>query len=98
MDRRRFIGSISAAGGATLNAAISSPKETESVTYAIEGFTCVTCAVGLEVMLRGQKGVTRVQASYPERTVVIGFDGTVTSSKVLKGFIAHCGFSVVDGR
>ena len=30
-------------------------KENRSVTYRVKGFTCVTCAVGLEVMLRQQK-------------------------------------------
>jgi hypothetical protein len=50
--------------------------------------------VGLEVMLRQQKGVTRANASYQENKVVIGFDADLTSEKSLKDFIAGCGFSV----
>jgi len=54
----------------------------------------VTCAVGLEVMLRGLKGVTRANASYPEARVVIGFDSNLTTEKALKDFVASCGFLV----
>ena len=68
-------------------------KENRSVTYGVKGFTCVTCAVGLEVMLRQQKGVTRANASYRENKVVIGF-ANLTTEKALKDFIAGCGFSV----
>ena len=66
MDRRHFIGhvSVAAAGGSVLTAA-KTLEEKRCVTYAIKGFTCVTCAVGLKVMLRLQDGVTRANASYP---------------------------------
>jgi len=62
--------------------------------YQVKGFTCVTCAVGLEVMLRGLRGVTRANASYPAARVVIGFDGELTNEKTLRDFISSCGFSV----
>jgi copper chaperone CopZ len=94
MDRRKFIcgiGAGSAAAGVALGAG---PTENRSVAYKVKGFTCVTCAVGLEVMLRGLKGVTRAKASYPEAKVEIGFDGGFTSEKVIKEFIEKCGFSV----
>lgn len=95
MDRRNFICRITTgtAAGLTL-AEAAPPMETRSVTYKVKGFTCVTCAVGLEVMLRGLKGVTRANASYPEANVKIGFDGNLTSEKALRDFIATCGFSV----
>jgi hypothetical protein len=47
-------------------------------------------------MLRGLKGVTRANASYPDRKVAIGFDGNLTSEKALKELIATCGFSVAQ--
>lgn len=66
-NRRKFRPNI--AGGATgvwlVGAgALAIPEsfktdvnENGSVSYRVEGFSCVTCAWGLEVMLRAQKGV-----------------------------------------
>ena len=90
MDRRNFICGITTATAAGLTAA----EANRSVTYKVKGFTCVTCAVGLEVMLRGLNGVTRAKASYPAANVAIGFDANLTSEKTLRDFIAKCGFSV----
>ena len=105
MDRRRFIGTISTAGGSAITATFAASKDThspsqnsQSIKYAVNGFTCVTCAVGLEVLLRKQRGVTSANASYPERNVVIGFDRNLTSPTALKNFIAQCGFSVVGDK
>jgi len=41
-----------------------------------------------------QKGVVRAAANYPEGTVLIGFDRSLTSEAALKEFIANCGFKV----
>lgn len=98
MDRRDFLCKVTAAGTVTAagaSPAIQKPKETRNVTYRVKGFTCITCSVGLEVMLRGLNGVTRANASYPANNVVIGFDEHLTSEKALKEFITVCGFSVV---
>jgi copper chaperone CopZ len=96
MNRRNFICQVTASS-ATAGISVASAaaaKENRSVVYRVNGFTCVTCAVGVEVMLRGLKGVTRANASYPEKKVAIGFDRDLTSEKTLKEFIAACGFSV----
>ena len=109
MDRRRFICQVTAAAAAGAAASlelapVAVPREahastlpegeTRSVTYQVNGFTCITCAVGLEVMLRGLNGVTRANASYPANNVVIGFDEHATNENALKEFIKLCGFSV----
>ena len=53
MRRREFICRVTTAGAAGANLARpAEAKENRSVTYRVKGFTCVTCAVGLEVMLR----------------------------------------------
>jgi hypothetical protein len=69
MDRRKFICRVTGAGAsAGLSIGDSAAAaENRSVVYTVNGFTCITCAVGLEVMLRGLKGVTRANASYPEK-------------------------------
>jgi copper chaperone CopZ len=96
MDRRNFLrGVTTATTAASLGvASAAAPKESRSVTYRVKGFTCITCAVGLEVMLKGLNGVTRASASYPANTVSIGFDEHVTTEKTVKDFISVCGFSV----
>ncbi len=72
----------------------SSMREGRMVAYGVKGFSCETCATGLEVMLRRQKGVVRASASYADARVVIGFDENLTSEDTLKEFIASCGFTV----
>jgi len=97
MFRRKFIQGLTI-GGATGLAAVgvSGAAERKVVTYKIDGFTCITCAVGLEVMLRQQKGIARAKASYPDRQVVIGFDPDLIDEDRIKKFISSIGFTVAD--
>jgi Cu+-exporting ATPase len=93
MNRRNFIRNVAVAGtGVSLEGA--APRETCAVRYRVKGFTCITCAVGLETMLRMQPGVVRAVAAYPAGTCEIGLDSAVTSDAALRQFIAGCGFSV----
>jgi hypothetical protein len=104
MDRRKFLSRliVGAAGATTgiglakagLGHAKAISKESRVVDYKVQGFTCITCATGLEVMLLQQKGVTQANASYPEARVVIGFDEELTSEDTVRQFISSCGFSV----
>ena len=67
--------------------------DTRTVTYKVKGFTCITCAVGLETLLQRQKGVVWVKASYPDASATIKFQpGTVTEDQ-LKAFISDMGFT-----
>jgi Cu+-exporting ATPase len=97
MDRRSFLYGISAVGAAP--AAVDAanppaPKENAKVEWKVSGFTCITCAVGLEVMLKGMKGVARAKATWPANEVSIGYDRNLTNEKTLRDFIAVCGFQV----
>ena len=105
MNRRKFLNQVmgGVAGTAAgiglakvgLNLVEAAPKENQSVTLKVRGFTCITCATGLEVMLLEQKGVVRVAASYPEGNVLIGFDRNITSEETLKEFVSSCGFRII---
>jgi copper chaperone CopZ len=104
MDRRRFLGRVMtgvagttvgiSVAGAGLHLGEASPRETRKIVYEVKGFSCITCATGLEVMLRQQKGVVRASASYPDGTVVVGLDENVISEENLREFIVGCGFTV----
>jgi len=97
MDRRTFLGKVTAtvAGSGVVRGAESkNPKALRSVNWEVKGFTCITCAVGLEVMLRGLKGVARANASYPANRVTIEFDERAIPESAVKEFIRECGFLV----
>ncbi|HXE11388.1 MAG TPA: heavy-metal-associated domain-containing protein [Bryobacteraceae bacterium] len=97
MLRRNFLQRLTFAGAGGLAVlGKADVGETVKVTYSIKGFTCVTCAVGLDTLLRQQKGVIRSQSSYPEAKSVIVFDPRLISESELKAFIAEMGFSVAE--
>lgn len=88
MFRRDFIQGIAGTGAATASGA------RKTVRYRVKGFSCVTCAVGLEVMLREKEGVASAKATYPAGEVTIGFDPAVVSEEALKSFIRETGFMI----
>jgi copper chaperone CopZ len=85
---------VAGAAGAAVGVELGCGTTAERVTYRVGGFTCVTCAVGLETMLRGVRGVAEASASYAEHTVTIAFDAKVIGEDALKQFVSDCGFSV----
>jgi copper chaperone CopZ len=70
--------------------------QTTTVSYRVKGFTCVTCAVGLETMLREQKGVKWAKATYPEALVTIKYDSSTVTEPALRGFISELGFTAEE--
>jgi copper chaperone CopZ len=111
MIRRQFI-KLAALSGATGIASLGAldaletrethtareATETKTVTWRVRGFTCVTCAVGLETMLRQQKGVSSARASYPDAEVTIQFDPGTVSEASLRIFITSIGFSTEEKK
>jgi copper chaperone len=94
MQRRHFVQMMTLAGVGTVAAAeLAHAGETKTVVYHVKGFTCVTCAVGLETMLREQKGVKWVKATYPEAQVTIRYDPAAVKEPALRGFISDLGFT-----
>ena len=97
MFRRQFVQLISLAGAGGLAATVAeAASEASTVTYRVKGFSCITCAVGLDAMLQHQEGVTWSRSSYPDGIVVIKYDPGVVTDKALKSFIADMGFTVEE--
>lgn len=89
MVRRKFIQGIACGVGA-VDATAAANK---TVTFRIEGFSCITCAVGLDSMLKEQKGIVRSKSSYPDRTAVIEYNPVVINEEQIRAFIHELGFT-----
>ena len=101
MRRRDFVqliatvgagGLVSAAAGTT--SPTSAPPVRREVTFHVKGFSCVTCAVGLDTMLKQKGGVLSSHSTYPAGVVVIQFDPDRVSEIELRTFIGDMGFTV----
>lgn len=97
MIRRRFLQLVALSGaGALAPLAVMEAAETKTITYMVKGFTCPTCAVGLDTLLGRQKGVVSSSSTYPEGKVTVRFHPTVVTDAAIKGFIAEMGFTVAS--
>lgn len=99
MLRRKFfqVMTIATTGALTpLEAISATPKKV--VTYHVRGFSCITCATGLDTMLCQQKGITSSSSTYPEGVATIGFDPDQITETQIKDFIASLGFSVDEHK
>jgi copper chaperone CopZ len=95
MFRRRFLQFIplaTALGLAPLRAAAKGKSEV--VTFHVKGFSCITCATGLDTMLGQQKGVASSKSTYPEGIVKVAYDPEEISTKQIASFITELGFTV----
>ncbi len=98
MLRRKFfkVMTIATTGALTPLEAISAAPPKKVVTYHVRGFSCVTCATGLDTMLRQQKGITSSSSTYPQSIATIGFDPDRITETQIKDFIASLGFTVEE--
>jgi Cu+-exporting ATPase len=95
MFRRRFLqlcAPVSASALVILK--VKRNGHAKAVAYEVKGFTCITCAVGLDTMLRRQKGILSSESTYPEGKVVVRFDPDQVNESSIRGFIADTGFTV----
>jgi len=95
--RRRFLQTVGFSTSAAVLTAKPNNEGKQTVAWRVAGFTCVTCAVGLETLLKRQPGVVEVHAKYPEGTVRIEYDAAKLSARELKEAIEEMGFRVEPG-
>jgi copper chaperone CopZ len=95
MFRRRFLQLVTMASVGTL-APIEgmSAGASKTVNYLVKGFSCITCATGLDTMLGQQKGITSTKSTYPEGKVTVGFDPHQITERAIVAFITDLGFAV----
>jgi Cu+-exporting ATPase len=99
MFRRQFIQLVALSSAVTLNpvGSIAAGART-TVIFQVKGFTCVTCAVGLDTLLGKEKGIVSSRSTYPEGKVSVVFDPNESSEETIRKFIAEMGFSVVGSH
>ena len=96
MQRRRFMGLLPLLGmGSIAPAALlhAAAKDTATVKFAVRGFTCITCAVGLETLLLREHGVVSASVSYVPAVAVIEYHPKEAQADALCGFIKEAGFT-----
>lgn len=93
MFRRQFLQLLTVAGVSSL-APLEAMAATRTVVYSVKGFSCITCATGLDTMLGRQKGVISSKSTYPEGKVAVVFDPGRISAQVIVQFITDLGFKV----
>jgi copper chaperone CopZ len=86
MFRRNFITRLAMSS-------VSTVASVKTVTYRIKGFSCLTCAVGLDTLLSKEPGVIRAKSSYPDATTIIEFRPSQTNEDILKNCISEMGFT-----
>ena len=95
MFRRNFIARLTLAG---VGCGAAGDSDNRTVTYRVKGFSCVTCAVGLDTMLRQQAGVVHSQSSYSDGITTIEFKPAIVNEKSLKAFISDMGFTASEAQ
>ena len=98
MFRRRFLQLITLASANGLVSIESLAAEpTRTATYRVKGFSCITCATGLDTMLSHQKGIKSSKSTYPAGIVTVCFNpGQITGPRIV-AFIEELGFTVTNG-
>jgi anaerobic selenocysteine-containing dehydrogenase len=93
MIRRNFIRLMTLAGMGSVPVLQAATKSNQmTIHYKVTGFTCITCAVGLDAMLQREKGVVWSQSSYQDARTCVCFHPDLTNDEALRNAIADLGF------
>jgi copper chaperone CopZ len=100
MIRRRLL-QLAALSGAGALAPLEAMAKTAAnaaamtVVFQVKGFSCVTCAVGLDTMFSRTKGIVSSHSTYPEGKVTVRFDPGAIDQAQVRAVIADAGFTIL---
>lgn len=94
MFRRRFLQFLAVSGAGALAFEARGNGLARTVIFQVKGFSCITCAVGLDTMLSKEKGILSSKSTYPEAKVTVKFDSETIDEKSIQALIADMGFKV----
>jgi copper chaperone CopZ len=103
MIRRKFLQLVALSGasavaslegiaGTASNPAASVKSRT--AVFQVKGFSCATCAIGLDTMYSRKKGIVSSHSTYPEGKVTVQFDQSSIDEKAVRAVITDAGFSI----
>ena len=96
MLRRRVLQILAFSGTDALAFEAKGTGAATTVIFQVNGFSCITCAVGLDTLLSKQKGVLASKSTYPGGMVTVKFDPDAIDEKSIEGFISEMGFTVAS--
>jgi copper chaperone CopZ len=98
MIRRKFLQLIALSGAGALAPldGVAAEAKHKTVIFQVKGFSCVTCAVGLDTMYSRTKGVATSHSTYPEGKVIVQFDPVATDEATVRSVILDAGFTIAS--
>ena len=76
---------------------IDSPVKQEVIrtSYGVSGMTCASCAISLESYLKNRQGIKEVSVNYPNQSVTLLLDTSLTSSEEVKKAAREIGYGII---
>ena len=97
MFRRKFLQLATLAGAGGLSPLESLAGATvKTTTFRVKGFSCVTCATGLDTMLSRQAGIKSSQSIYPAGICKVIFNPDRVTEEWIASFITDLGFTLTS--
>jgi copper chaperone CopZ len=101
MIRRRFLQMAALSGASALApleaiATTAANAAAKTAVFQVKGFSCPTCAVGLDTMFSRIKGIVSSHSTYPEGKVSVRFDPGAISEDRVRAVITDAGFTIVS--
>jgi copper chaperone CopZ len=93
MLRRRFLQLIASASSVAALPGLAS-ESAKTATYHVKGFSCPTCATGLDTMLGQQRGIVSSKSTYPEGLVKVSYRPEKITEEWIVAFITDMGFQI----
>jgi copper chaperone CopZ len=105
MIRRKFLQLVALSGAGALAplgaiagtaAAADANARGKTAVFQVKGFSCITCAVGLDTMFSRTKGILSSHSTYPEGEVTVRFDPGSINEAAVRAVITDAGFTIAS--
>jgi copper chaperone CopZ len=98
MIRRKFLQLIALSGASALAPleVVAAKGKHKTAVFLVKGFSCITCAVGLDTMYSRTRGVATSHSTYPEGKVVVQFDSASIDESAVRAVILDAGFTIAS--